>query len=438
MANNKSIQILRGTNANIVASDETLLPGQPLYNLTKGYLTIGGGGANGDENSPLTSKPIGVRELVGYLGDYNGITDSTQEVASIRISDMQASMGGASVDSSSLQMCSAGYLSLSANGPMVISAKHNGQNASPLTIQSANMMNITCSGGLNMRSYLSSKLIAVNTTSFACTAFDATPTQLNIYAGTGAGSGLVTNAFIRLSSSTIDIGRYGTPEMSISSTSFRISPSASILQLNAPTVQIGNLSTSSDTSGFILTDGVSNKLFQVAGNSSMSYGRATATVYGAGSSFISLVPTSMGTYIEHNNGDGFGNKRLTLPSKAGTLALTSNIPKLYKINLFKSPEIRCNILATRSFSTFTDFLTYYANTSDAGANSNRLVFLGGCYFSGANTYPITDAYTRVNSGIPEFCIQYQRSYGSTVNTVTYRTDSNLNTMSYIISSALLQ
>ena len=44
MANNKSIQILRGTNANIVASNETLLPGQPLYNLTKGYLTIGGGG----------------------------------------------------------------------------------------------------------------------------------------------------------------------------------------------------------------------------------------------------------------------------------------------------------------------------------------------------------------------------------------------------------
>ena len=36
MANNKSIRILRGTTANIVASDETLLPGQPLYYVVGG------------------------------------------------------------------------------------------------------------------------------------------------------------------------------------------------------------------------------------------------------------------------------------------------------------------------------------------------------------------------------------------------------------------
>lgn len=45
MANNKSIQILRGTNAAIVNSNETLLPGQLLYNTTKRYLTVGGGAA---------------------------------------------------------------------------------------------------------------------------------------------------------------------------------------------------------------------------------------------------------------------------------------------------------------------------------------------------------------------------------------------------------
>lgn len=64
MANKKSIQILRGTTANIVASDETLLPGQPLYNTDKNYLTIGS--TDGDV---LTKKPIAAMELVGYVND---------------------------------------------------------------------------------------------------------------------------------------------------------------------------------------------------------------------------------------------------------------------------------------------------------------------------------------------------------------------------------
>ena len=36
MDNNKSIRILRGTNANIVSSSETLLHGQPLYYVVGG------------------------------------------------------------------------------------------------------------------------------------------------------------------------------------------------------------------------------------------------------------------------------------------------------------------------------------------------------------------------------------------------------------------
>ena len=41
--NNKSIQFLRGTDANIKKSSETLLDGQPLYNKDKNPLSIGGG-----------------------------------------------------------------------------------------------------------------------------------------------------------------------------------------------------------------------------------------------------------------------------------------------------------------------------------------------------------------------------------------------------------
>lgn len=43
MAGNNSIQFLRGTRNAIASSGETLQPGQPLYNVTDGYLTIGGG-----------------------------------------------------------------------------------------------------------------------------------------------------------------------------------------------------------------------------------------------------------------------------------------------------------------------------------------------------------------------------------------------------------
>lgn len=43
MANNKSIQILRGTQTVIVKNNTTLADGQPLYNSTNNWLTVGGG-----------------------------------------------------------------------------------------------------------------------------------------------------------------------------------------------------------------------------------------------------------------------------------------------------------------------------------------------------------------------------------------------------------
>ena len=44
MAGNYAFQMLRGTRNNIADSDEKLLAGQPVYNTTDDYLSIGGGG----------------------------------------------------------------------------------------------------------------------------------------------------------------------------------------------------------------------------------------------------------------------------------------------------------------------------------------------------------------------------------------------------------
>lgn len=69
MANNKSIQILRGNNSQILAAQaneqdiDKLLPGQPLYNMDKHYLIIGS-----NENNAYTQDPIVCKQLVGYDG----------------------------------------------------------------------------------------------------------------------------------------------------------------------------------------------------------------------------------------------------------------------------------------------------------------------------------------------------------------------------------
>lgn len=63
--NNKSIQFLRGTDANIKKSSETLLDGQPLYNKDKNTLSIGGGAGG----NAVNKKPINSSGLIG--DDYN-------------------------------------------------------------------------------------------------------------------------------------------------------------------------------------------------------------------------------------------------------------------------------------------------------------------------------------------------------------------------------
>ena len=80
MAGNNSIQILRGTSANIVASDQTLLAGQMLYNTDKNYLTIGS-----NDGDSLTGMPIAARELVAYGNntEVSSITGNTTRSASV-------------------------------------------------------------------------------------------------------------------------------------------------------------------------------------------------------------------------------------------------------------------------------------------------------------------------------------------------------------------
>ena len=64
--NNQALQILRGTRAGIIENKSVkLLPGQPIYNETDNYLTVGS--LSGDKT--IDAMPIAVRELKGYFAD---------------------------------------------------------------------------------------------------------------------------------------------------------------------------------------------------------------------------------------------------------------------------------------------------------------------------------------------------------------------------------
>ena len=66
MANNKSIQILRGSRTSILNSKEQLEDGQPLYNYDDNYISIGYG------KEKASKEPIAVKELhIDYNGDSN-------------------------------------------------------------------------------------------------------------------------------------------------------------------------------------------------------------------------------------------------------------------------------------------------------------------------------------------------------------------------------
>lgn len=78
MAGNNSIQFLRGTRNQIAQNTQQLQDGQPLYNTTDNYLSIGGGGSN-----DLNKLPIACRELKGYVTDLsdqiNSVTNTTEQ-----------------------------------------------------------------------------------------------------------------------------------------------------------------------------------------------------------------------------------------------------------------------------------------------------------------------------------------------------------------------
>lgn len=88
MNNNQSIRILRGTSEKIVEAENKtdLRSGQLLYNLDKNYLTVGD-----TDEAKVTKKPITVREVVGYVGDFKDdntlLTSNTDEQYSIRYKD---------------------------------------------------------------------------------------------------------------------------------------------------------------------------------------------------------------------------------------------------------------------------------------------------------------------------------------------------------------
>lgn len=80
MAGNTAIQILRGTNAKIAASTDTLAPGQLLYNEDKNFLTCG----NIAGTTKVNGKPIAAQEVICYSGDGDTITSSTMQTGYIK------------------------------------------------------------------------------------------------------------------------------------------------------------------------------------------------------------------------------------------------------------------------------------------------------------------------------------------------------------------
>jgi hypothetical protein len=71
--NRKRIQLARGLNDKIQATDEIQVYGQPVYNKDKHYLTIGDGTATNK------AVPIRVRTLQGWYGDVENINGGTAE-----------------------------------------------------------------------------------------------------------------------------------------------------------------------------------------------------------------------------------------------------------------------------------------------------------------------------------------------------------------------
>ena len=69
MAGNKVLQILRGNNSAISSSTDTLLPGQPLYNVDRKYLIVGD-----DSNTQIKdATPVTTDRLVSYNSNNDSV-----------------------------------------------------------------------------------------------------------------------------------------------------------------------------------------------------------------------------------------------------------------------------------------------------------------------------------------------------------------------------
>lgn len=196
MANNKSIQILRGTSANIVAanSSTTLLAGQPLYNTDKNYLTIGA--ADGDK---LVKKPVACREVTWYLSDHSDdIVAGTTKVGMLEYNDATSriTLNGITVpveiySSSTLNMRADTSINVWATDKMDLFAQNNASLVS--------MVGLNVQAGSNL--YLWSSSASVNitgTTGINITASTNNPITLTgkiQQGGVGSYTGALANGF---------------------------------------------------------------------------------------------------------------------------------------------------------------------------------------------------------------------------------------------------
>lgn len=275
MAGNNAIQILRGTSANIVAanSSTTLLAGQPLYNTDKNYLTIGA--ADGDA---LTRKPIAARELVGYLSDTDDNVAGTSTLEMYRISG-------------------------------------NSQGA----------MNITAQGIINMTGQ------ACNIISSGGSILLSAGTAGTIQANLSNGMSISSSYNVNISSSNVFLHTGG--RISLTSTGAGITEYANTGPINITCAAPG-------ASGGINLNGVGCGVNINALDMSITIANAAKFIFDspvdsyatfqvqAGSNRVQMI--SNGSFIKD------GLYTATLPTKTGTIALTTDIPQtkyLHKLHV---------------------------------------------------------------------------------------------------------
>ena len=219
MAGNNSIQILRGTSANITASDETLLAGQMLYNTDKNYLTVGS-----NDGDALNKMPVVARELLAYDGDTSQITACTTQSARVVTLPNAVNLGAKSIDVwSCASMSGQHYLTMAQSG-----IELNSGVAAGTTITGSSVTLNVGSIPIIINSYQASSLISV----------ESFPMRIS----SGGQLALQSNTAISLSSSGSTGVNITTPNTRVS---FSTSAGYGKIELNS----LGTYSTVSINSG---------------------------------------------------------------------------------------------------------------------------------------------------------------------------------------------